>query len=164
VTECDKGKGAALQPRPAARLAAVQALYQMDLAGTGINAVIAEFTNLRFGAAAEHQTIARADVGFFADLLRGVVRRQREIDPIVDRQLAEGWHLSRIDSILRAVLRAGTFELIERSDVPARVVINEYVEVAHAFLSGEDPRVVNGVLDKLAHSLRPKEFTDAGKS
>jgi N utilization substance protein B len=163
VPDCDDGTITPLQPRPAARLAAVQALYQMDLAGTSLNTVIAEFTSHRFGAGAEDQSVARADVGFFADLVRGVVRRQKEIDPIVDRQLAEGWHLSRIDSILRAVLRAGTFELIERSDVPARVVINEYVEVAHAFLSGDDPRVVNGVLDKLAHRLRPKEFSGAGK-
>ena len=149
-----------LQPRKAARLAAVQALYQMDLAGTDINVVIAEFANLRFGAEAEDPSTARADAGFFNDLLRGVVRRQREIDPIIDRQLAEGWHLSRIDSILRAILRSGVFELIERVDVPVRVVINEYLDVAHAFLSGDDPRVVNGVLDKLARRLRPAEFPD----
>jgi N utilization substance protein B len=153
-----------LLPRKAARLAAVQALYQMDLAGTDINVVIAEFTNLRFGASAEDPATARADAGFFADLLRGVVRRQREIDPIIDRQLAEGWHLSRIDSILRAILRSGVFELMERTDVPVRVVINEYLDVAHAFLSGDDPRVVNGVLDKLARRLRPSEFSGQGAS
>lgn len=95
---------------------------------------------------------------FFADVLKGVVRRQREIDPMVDQQLAEGWRLTRIDSILRAILRGGTLELVERPDVPARVVITEYVNVAHSFFEGDEPRVVNGVLDKLARRLRPTEF------
>ena len=93
-----------------------------------------------------------------AELLRGVVRRQREIDPLVDDQLAIGWRLARVDSILRAILRAAVFELMERPDVPARVVINEYIELARDFFDDEEPRVVNGVLDKLARKLRVKEF------
>ena len=92
-----------------------------------------------------------------------MVRRQREIDPVVDAQLAEGWRLTRVDSTLRAILRAGVFELIEREDVPARVVISEYVEIAKAFFSEDEPRVVNGVLDKIARRTREAEFTRPGE-
>lgn len=153
--------------RSAARLTAVQALYQMDVAGTDIEAVIGEFVTVRFPAAKEAETadadtsegVAEgADATFFAEILRGVVRRQRDIDPAVEQSLAEGWRLVRVDSIVRAILRAGVFELIERPDVPARVVINEYIEVAHAFFDGDEPKVVNGVLDRLAKRLRPAEF------
>lgn len=144
--------------RSAARLAAVQALYQMDLAQTDLADVIGEFMAARIGPKAEDPSLADADTEFFRDLLKGVVARQREIDPLVDQQLAHGWRLTRIDSILRAVLRAGVFELLDRADVPGKVVINEYIEVAQAFFSAEEPRVVNGVLDKLARRLRPEEF------
>lgn len=147
-----------LAPRSAARLTAVQALYQMDMAQTDLNDVIGQFVSLRFGSKAEDPALADADRDFFASLVRGVVRRQREIDPVIDQSLAEGWRLTRIDSILRAILRSGVLELIERNDVPARVVINEYVNVAHAFFDGEEPRVVNGVLDKLARKYREPEF------
>jgi len=147
-----------LEPRSAARLAAVQALYQMDLAQTDLENVIGEFIATRIGPKAEDATLADADMPFFADLVKGVVRRQREIDPIVDQQLAQGWRLTRIDSIVRAALRAGVFELLERTDVPARVVINEYIRVARAFFSNDEPRVVNGVLDRLARRLRPDEL------
>jgi transcription antitermination protein NusB len=147
-----------LAPRTAARVAAVQALYQMDMAGTDLNAVIDEFVRLRFPRAPGDEAASGADPTFFNDLLRGVVRRQRDIDPLVDQQLAEGWRLVRIDAILRAILRAGVFELMERPDVPARVVINEYINVAHSFFSDEEPKVVNGVLDKLGRRLRAAEF------
>jgi N utilization substance protein B len=153
----------ALAPRTAARLAAVQALYQMDMAGTDLNAVIDEFVRLRFPRAPGDEAAAGADPDFFADLLRGVVRRQRDIDPLVDHQLAEGWRLTRIDAIVRAILRAGVFELMERADVPARVVINEYINVAHSFFSGEEPKVVNGVLDRLGRRLRAAEFDGDGE-
>ena len=163
-----------VRPRSLARTAAVQALYQMDLAGTDLNRVIEEFQRERFSpdavtAAGEphrdpdpDEKAEGADTQFFADILRGVVRRQRDIDPMIDHQLAEGWRLVRVDSILRAILRAGAFELMERSDVPARVVINEYIDVAHAFFDAEEPRVVNGVLDKIARKLRSAEL-EAGK-
>lgn len=152
--------------RSAARLAAVQGLYQMDIAGTDLNAVMRDLTDDPVSlTAVEDVNPAEApvemlvpDATFLAELLRGVVRRQRDIDPMIDAQLASGWRLARVDSILRAILRAGVFELVERTDVPARAVINEYVEIAHAFLSHDDPKVVNGVLDKLAHRLRPAEF------
>ena len=147
-----------LQPRTGARVAAVQGLYQMDLAGTDLNAVIDEFVRLRFPLPPGDEAAAGADAAFFAELIRGVVRRQRDIDPLVDRQLAEGWRLVRIDAIVRAILRAGVFELMERPDVPTRVVINEYINVAHSFFSEDEPKVVNGVLDKLARQLRTGEF------
>lgn len=160
------------QPRPrgnarsAARLAAVQALYQMEMAGTDLNDVIREFVAERIapqepaedGTESEPSGIEGADQTFMAELLRGVVRRQREIDPMVDDQLALGWRLARVDSILRAILRSAVFELMERPDVPARVVINEYIELARDFFDDEEPKVVNGVLDKLARKLRVKEF------
>ena len=148
-----------ISARTAARVAAVQALYQMDIAGTDLNDVIAEFLQDRFSPeASKGETIEGADRLFFADVLRGVLRRQLEIDPLVDEQLATGWRLVRVDAILRAVLRAGVCELLDRADVPARVVINEYVNVAHFFFSEDEPRVVNGVLDKIARSVRSKEF------
>ena len=151
------------KPRSVSRLAAVQALYQMDMAGTDLSDVIEEFVESRLAqdpAAddSEAESLEGADNTFFADILRGVVRRQRDIDPMIDEQLATGWRLVRVDSILRAILRGGVFELMERQDVPARVVINEYINVAHAFFNEDEPKVVNGMLDKIAHTLRAKEF------
>jgi transcription antitermination protein NusB len=159
------------RPRTRSRMAAVQALYQMDLAGTDVTAVIEDFIQTRFVAAIPEEgghtdadtqdvqdTLIGSDAQFFAELLRGVVRRQRDIDPLVDDQLVEGWRLARVDSIMRAILRSGTFELMERSDVPGRVIINEYVDVAKAFFNDDEPKVVNGVLDRLARRLRPEEF------
>ncbi|HEX6001461.1 MAG TPA: transcription antitermination factor NusB [Hyphomicrobiaceae bacterium] len=148
--------------RSQARLAAVQALYQMDLASTDLSEVIDEFKTHRLGELAEDRTIAGADAGHFERILRGVVARQRDLDPAIDGQLASGWSLVRVDAILRAILRAGAFELQEEPDVPARVVINEYVNVAHAFFSGDESRVVNGVLDALARKLRPGALPERG--
>jgi transcription antitermination protein NusB len=151
-------------PRSVARMAAVQALYQMDLAGTDAAEVIEEFIEHRFtpGAtdldAEDPNNLVGADTAFFADVLKGVVRCQRDIDPLVDHQLATGWRLVRVDSILRAILRAGVFELMERADIPARVTINEYINVAKAFFEADEPKVVNGVLDRIAHRVRADEF------
>lgn len=144
--------------RSAARLAAVQALYQMELTGAGMDSVIEEFRNYRLGRELEGAPIAEADAPFFADLVRGVVGRQIAIDKQVNSRLAEGWRLARLDSILRALLRAATFELMARPDVDARVVIDEYVELARAFFTGSEPGFVNGALDRIAHALRPDEF------
>jgi transcription antitermination protein NusB len=146
------------EARHAARLASVQALYQMDMAGTDLSDVIVEFTTYRFNQDTGEYGSQQPDATFFADLLRGVIRLQREIDPVVDQQLAIGWRLVRVDSIVRAILRAAVFELIERPDVPARVVINEYIDVAHAFFDDDEPKVVNGVLDRLARKYRAEEF------
>ena len=150
--------GASELARSQARLAAVQALYQMDLAATDLNALIAEFAAHRFGENAEDRTVADADLELFSEIVRGVVERQREIDPPLDAQLAAGWRLNRIDSIIRATLRSAMFELIARPAVPARAVINEYVEVAKAFFQGDEPKVVNAVLDKVARKVRAGEF------
>ena len=151
--------------RSAARLAAVQGLYQMDMAATDLSVVIHDLTanpiNETTAGEFDEDEVHAPDPTFLAELLRGVVRRQREIDPLVDNQLAAGWRLARVDSILRATLRAGVFELLERPEVPGRVVITEYVDVAKAFFDGDEPKVVNGVLDKLAHRLRPTEFEAA---
>ena len=141
--------------RSRARLAAVQALYQMDMAGTDLAEVIDEFKTHRIGEDVEDRAIAGADAEHFARILQGVVRRQKDLDPVINGQLASGWSLVRVDAILRAILRAGAFELMEETDVPVRVVISEYVDVAHAFFAGDEPRVVNGVLDGLARKLRP---------
>ena len=148
--------------RSQARLAAVQALYQMDLAETDLAAVIEEFKAHRLGHGSDNGTGGEVDPEHFAGLLKGVVKRQREIDPMIDQQLAQGWRLTRIDSIVRAILRAAAFELIELGDVPARVIISEYVEVAHAFFEGDESKVVNGVLDGLARKLRPGELPERG--
>ena len=152
------GSADGIYPRSASRVAAVQALYQMDLASTDLDTVIAEFTRDRLPNAKPDYAEYGADPQFFADIVRGVVRRQRDIDPAVDHTLATGWRLFRVDSTLRAILRAATFELLERPDVPARVVLNEYINVAKSFFDDEEPRVVNGVLDKLAHDIRASEF------
>ena len=148
--------------RSAARLAAVQALYQMDMTGIDLNLVIQEFQSHRLGKDIEGSELCEAEAEFFRDLIQGVVREQRRIDPLVDRHLAEGWRLNRVDSILRAILRAGAYELLMRPDVPSRVVITEYLDLAHAFFEGEEPKVVNGILDKLAREERPQEFAGKG--
>ena len=148
--------------RGAARLAAVQALYQMDIAGTGLNDILAEFESHWIGREVEGAQYLPAEAAFFRDVVSGVVREQRSLDPLVDEALARGWPLKRIEAILRAVLRAGAYELDQRRDVPARVVVSEYVDVANAFLDGEETGMVNAVLDGLARALRSAEFDRAG--
>jgi transcription antitermination protein NusB len=156
------------EPRPrassrsAARLAAVQALYQMDMTGIDLNEVIAEFEAHRLGQEIEGYQYADAEATFFRDLVNGVVREQLKIDPLIDQQLAEGWRLTRVDSILRATLRAGAYEILSRSDVPARVIISEYVDIAHAFFAEDEPKVVNGILDGIARKARPGEVSVQG--
>src|SRR5215472_8639453 len=120
--------------RGAARLAAVQALYQMDIAGTGVNDILAEFESHWLGREVEGAEYLPAEAAFFRDVVGGVVREQRRLDPLIDEALARGWPLKRIEAVLRAVLRAGCYELGHRSDVPARVVVAEYVDVANAFV------------------------------
>jgi N utilization substance protein B len=140
--------------RTASRLAAVQALYQLDMTQKDLNEVLAEFVAHRLEAETPLDAYRNADVDFFRDLVQGAVLRQSEIDPLIAASLAEGWRLSRIDSILRAILRAGVYEIIGRADVPPGALINEYVEVAHDFFGGEEPGVVNGVLDRIAREKR----------
>jgi N utilization substance protein B len=156
-----KGEGRGLGARGTARLAAVQALYQMDLAHTDAAVVIAQFTRHRFGHEVDGAYYDRTDEPFFKDLVLGVVREQRDIDPLIARHLAKGWRLARIDSIMRAILRAATYELKDRRDVPLKVIINEYLEIAHAFFGGDEPGVVNGVLDAVGREVRPGEAQKA---
>jgi transcription antitermination protein NusB len=144
--------------RGAARLAAVQALYQMDLAGTGINDILAEFESHWLGGEVEGAQYLPAEAAFFRDIVNGVVRDQRTLDPQIDAALARGWPLKRIEAVLRAVLRAGAYELAQRRDVPARVVTSEYVDVASAFVDQDETGMVNAVLDQLARELRSDEL------
>jgi N utilization substance protein B len=148
--------------RGAARLAAVQALYQMDIAGTGSNEILAQFEKHWIGREVEGNQYLPAEAAFFREVVNGVVREQRSLDPLIDAVLAQTWPLKRIEAILRAMLRAGAFELGHRSDVPARVVVAEYVDVAHAFVDREETGMVNAVLDQLARKLRAGEFERAG--
>ena len=145
--------------RSVARLAAVQALYQMEVSSTGVENVIREFSEHRFDRsipndAGEDMTLAAADETFFADLVRGVVAHQKKIDQAVAKRLAQNWRLERIDATVRAILRAGAYELAHRPDVPTEVVIDEYVELAKSFFEGPEPGFVNGALDAVAQDVR----------
>jgi transcription antitermination protein NusB len=147
--------------RGAARLAAVQALYQMDVAATPVNDILAEFESHWLGQEIEGSQYLPAEAAFFRDIVVGFLREQRTLDPLIDRALAGGWPLKRIEAVLRAILRAGVFELDHRRDVPARVVVSEYVGIAHAFLEADEVGMVNAVLDALARQLRAAEFNQA---
>jgi N utilization substance protein B len=149
--------------RKAARLAAVQALYQMDIAATALPDVLAEYETYWIGREVEGETYPEAEAAYFRDIVSGVLNEQRTIDPLVDDALVRGWPLKRVEAVLRAVLRAGAYELMHRPDVPARVVVSEYVDVAGAFLDRDETGMVNAVLDGLAKKLRGGEFA-SGKS
>ncbi len=144
--------------RGAARLAAVQALYQMDIAATPINEALAEFESHWIGREVEGTQYLPAEAAFFRSIVSGVVADQRRLDPMIDEALAGGWPLKRIEALMRAVLRAAVYELSSRDDVPARVVVSEYVDVAHAFMDRDETGMVNAVLDQLARRLRGGEF------
>jgi len=157
------------QRRGAARLAAVQALYQIELTGSAPDRVLREFVAHRIDAparaageapdeAAADEAVGETDRELFAAIVRGASERRAELDEMVGSSLAEGWSLERMDRVLRALLRAGAFELFARPETPARVAIAEYVGVANAFYEGREPGFVNGVLDKLARVLRPDEM------
>ena len=142
--------------RSAARLAALQALYQLEITGNTPADVIEEFIEHRFGRGESEPR--KHDEEFFSDLVHGVLKHQVEIDRSIAKALAQGWTLARIDSTLRALLRAASYELVARRDVPAKVVIDEYVELARDFFEGDEPGFVNAVLDRLAHRKRAAEF------
>ena len=144
--------------RGAARLAAVQALYQMDIGGAGLNDIFAEFESHWLGNEVEGDTYLPAEAAFFRDVVSGVVRDQAKLDPLIDDALSKGWPLKRIDAILRAVLRAGAYELEHRKDIPGRVVVSEYVDVANAFVDREETGMVNAVLDQIGRQFRGDEF------
>ncbi len=150
------------QTRPAnqrgsARLGAVQALYQMDVGGTPLSEVLQEFELYRLGKEVDDELYLPADLAYFRDLVRGVVAEQRELDPMIHEALQNGWPLARIDQTMRAILRCGLYEILKNKDVPIAVILTEYVDVAKAFFEGEEPRMVNAVLDNLARKLRADE-------
>lgn len=140
--------------RGAARLAAVQALYQMDIGGTGVLEIVAEYEAHRLGQELDGETYLKADASWFRSIVSGVVREQKRLDPLVASALQDDWALSRLDSTVRAILRAGVFEIIERKDVPVAVIVTEYVEIAQAFFSDDEPKLVNAVLDRIAKQIR----------
>ena len=141
--------------RSAARLAAVQALYQQEMEGTPIAQLLREFHEHRLGATIEDATYLEAEQSFFDDVVAGVDARRSEIDEAIAGKLAEGWSLDRLDRPMRAILRAGTYELLARKDVPVGSVISEYVDVAHAFFDKRESGFVNGLLDAVAKEARP---------
>jgi len=145
--------------RSAARLGAVQALYQMDLSGSDVGETLAQFSSRASGENFEDGQCGEADYRHLKEVVDGVVREQKAIDPTVDKILDKDWPLHRLDSTVRAILRAGAYELMFMERVPAKVAISEYVDVADAFFGAEEPRFVNGVLNKLAREARPKEFS-----
>lgn len=140
--------------RSAARLAAVQALYQMEMEATPLAKLLHEFHQHRLGATIENETYADAEVDFFDDIVTGADARRDEIDALIAARLAEGWSLERLDRPMRAILRAGAYELIARPDVPVASVITEYVDVAHAFYDKRETGFVNGLLDAIAKEAR----------
>ncbi|WP_411818683.1 transcription antitermination factor NusB [Hyphococcus sp. DH-69] len=144
-------------PRSAARLAAVQALFQMEAAGQGVEATIREFQDFRLGNEVDGVKLQEADKTFFADILRGAVEAQGRLDPYLQRQLTSGWKLSRLDATVRAILRAGLYEMIRRPDIPYKVVINEYLDIANAFFDGDEPGFINAVLDAASKEARSDE-------
>lgn len=140
--------------RSAARLAAVQALYQHTMEEIPVPQLLHEFHLHRLGAQIEDDHYAEADVAFFDDLVEGSTARLAEIDGLIEAKLASGWSLGRLDRTLHQILRAGTYELLARRDVPVGSVINEYLDVAHAFFDSKDTRFANGLLDAIAKDVR----------
>jgi len=140
--------------RAAARLAAVQALYQLDMEGTPVPQLLHEFHHHRLGATIEDVEYADAEVDFFDDLVTGATARAGEIDGAIEKRLASGWSLARLDKPMKALLRAGTYELMARPDVPVAASISEYVDVAHAFYEKRETGFVNGLLDAIAKDVR----------
>lgn len=145
--------------RAGSRLAAVQALYQLEVGGRGATAVVREFLDDRLP---DENRADDVDAAFFTALVEGAVAEQKDIDAEVTRSLADGWKLTRIDATVRAILRLGAFEILKRADVPARVAIDEYVEVAHQFFDGPEPGFVNAALDGLARRVRTGELGGDG--
>jgi N utilization substance protein B len=142
------------QARAAARLAAVQALYQHEMEGTPEARLLDEFHQHRLGAEIDDDQYAKAETAFFDDVLKGALARRAEIDELIATRLAQGWTLARLDKTMVQILRAGTYELLARKDVPTGAVISEYVDVAHAFFDAREAKFVNGLLDALAKDVR----------
>ncbi len=149
--------------RGAARLGAVQALYQLDMTDTPIDDVVEEFTRHRLGGDIDDDKYLAADNAHFTTIVRNTAAARADLDGAIDEALTTEWSVGRLDRVIKAILRAGCYELRDRADVPPRVVISEYVDVAKAFFSGKEPGLVNGVLDRLARRFRPDEMGGNGK-
>lgn len=149
------------QSRTNARLAAVQALYQMETAGAGVEAVIAEFRAHRLGGEIDGFALHDADADFFADLVRGVVRMQTKVDPLIQSNLAEKWKLPRLDATVRAILRSSAYEMFHRRELSPRVVIDEYIEIAKAFFDDDERKFVSAMLDALWRARREEDAAGA---
>ncbi|MEQ1899099.1 MAG: transcription antitermination factor NusB [Devosia sp.] len=141
--------------RGAARLAAVQALYQMDVGRQTLEDTLSQFNSHVMGREIEGEQYLPADADFFRQIVTGVIKSQLDIDPTIDNALSSDWPVGRIDATLRAILRAAVFELLRRRDIPPRVVITEYVDIAKAFYEDDAPKLVNGVLDTVAKQVAP---------
>ncbi len=140
--------------RSAARLAAVQALYQQEMEGTPLTLLLTEFHQHRLGATIDDVEYADAEVSFFDDVVKGVDARREELDSLIAARLAAGWTMERLDKPMRQILRAGTYELVARPDVPVATAISEYVDVAAAFYDKREKGFVNGLLDAVAKNVR----------
>jgi transcription antitermination protein NusB len=158
-----RGGGSAKARRKASRLAAVQALYQIELAGTNPETVLGEFIQHRIGQEIDGDRYVAAEPQLFADIVRGTSARRAEVDRMVEAGLDPQWPLERLELLMRAILRAGALELLVHTDTHARILISEYVDVCHAFFAGKEPGMVNGVLDGIARSLRPEEVNSAAE-
>ncbi len=161
-------KGPRPRSRTASRVAAVQALFQTEQAGDSPETVIDQFVRHRLGEAPgsngfEDGRIPDAEVPLFARIVRGCVRQQETIDTMLGEALPDEWPLGRLDPVLRALLRAGAAELSMADGPPARVVINEYLDIARGFFTGAEPGMANAVLDRLARLLRPDDFAPAAR-
>jgi transcription antitermination protein NusB len=155
----EDGQRSGSRRRSVARLTAVQALYQLELnLGVDPETVVREFARHRFGQEIDGDQYGEADPALFSDIVRGVAAGQEQLDAMISSVLTEEWPLPRLDSVLRAILRAGVYELAHRRDVPPRVSISEYTAVAHAFFAGKEPGLANGVLDRLGRTLRAAEM------
>ena len=159
MTKSQPRDAASGKRRSAARLAAVQALYQLGQIDTDTPTdVIEQFKQHRFAAGIEEAPAVEPDEEFFTSIVAGAAQRRAEIEPLIVAALATGWSIERIERVVRAILTAAVFELVARPDVPAKVAINESVEIAHQFYEGAEPGFVNSVLDRLARQVRPQEF------
>ena len=152
-----------IRPRTAARLCAVQALYQMEMGGGSAESIVTQFVEHRFSEVVDGFDYRNADTALFGSIVRGASLNRPQLDEMISGSLVEGWTLERLDNLLRATLRAGVYELLFTPDVPVKVVLNEYVDIAHGFFEGAEPGLVNGILDTIGRLLRAGELEHQGE-
>ncbi len=160
AVERGQGNSRGSAKKSAARLAAVQALYQIEQSSASPDLVLEEFLHFRLGESFDTANDIAPHKALFSEIVLGVTESGGQIDKMANAALSKKWVLNRLEIILRAILRAGIYELETRLDTPSRVIITEYVDVAHAFYDGQEPGMINGMLDRVARSIRPKEFGD----